>query len=136
MRLTVRRISACPVLPRVVLPRPLLWKPKSVDGRNAVAKPLRDPCNIRARCSPAINFVLQIFNLCVGSPALEYTVQIVIRAVVVNGICAQIAVLIHIPLCPICIRVQAVTDIAGVDHLISLHPAIPSANVANDKDRL
>ena len=136
MRLTVRRISAYPVLPCVVLPCPLLWNPKPIDGCNAVAKPLCDPCNVRARCSPAINFVLQIFNLRIGNSALEYTVQIVIRAVVVNGICAQIAVLIHIPLCPISIRVQAVTDIAGVDHLISLHPAIPSANVANDKDRL
>ena len=34
---------------------------------------------------------MQILNLRIGNSALEHTVQIVIRAVVVNGICPQVA---------------------------------------------
>ena len=123
-------------LPRAVLPCPLLWNPKSIDGCNAVAKPLRDPRNIRACCPPAIELFFQILYLRFGNAAPEHTVQIVVRAVVMDRICAQITVFIHIPLCHIRIGIQAVADIAGVDHLISLHPAIPPAKVANDEDRL
>ena len=42
MRLTVRRISACSVLPCVVLPCPLFWNLKPIDGCNTVTEPLRD----------------------------------------------------------------------------------------------
>lgn len=136
MRLTVRRISACPVLPCVVLPCPLLWNPKPIDGCNAVAKPLCDPCNICACRSPAIDLVLQILNLRIGNSALEHTIQIVICAVVVNGICPQVAVFIHIPFRHICVRIQAITDVPGFNHLISLRPTIPEPKITNNKDRL
>lgn len=82
------------------------------------------------------DFRAQIVHLRLGNAIFEHAVQIVIRAVVVNGICPQVAVFIHISFRHICVRIQAITDVPGFNHLISLRPTIPEPKITNNKDRL
>ena len=51
-------------------------------------------------------------------------------------ICPQVAVFIHIPFRHICVRIQAITDVPGFNHLISLRPTIPEPKITNNKNRL
>ena len=53
-----------------------------------------------------------------------------------NSVGTKIAVLIHIPFSHIRIGIQAVLDVAGINHFIAHHSAVPSADVADNDNRL
>ena len=79
---------------------------------------------------------LQIFNLRIGNTIFEYTVQIMVCTVVMNGIGSKVAVLVHIPFGIIGIGIKAIRYIAGINHFVSRHSAVPSAKVADSDNRL
>ena len=83
-----------------------------------------------------IDFISQVLHLCFGNTVFEHTVEIVICAVVMSSIGTKIAVLIYIPFGIVGIGIQAISDVAGGDVLVAHHSAVPSADVANDNDRL
>ena len=83
-----------------------------------------------------IDFISQVLHLCFGNTVFEHTVEIVICAVVMSSIGTKIAVLIYIPFGIVGIGIQAISDVAGGDVLVSHHSAVPSADVANDNDWL
>ena len=53
-----------------------------------------------------------------------------------NSVGTKVAVPIYIPLGHIRIRIKAIFNIAGINHLVSHHSAVPSADVADDNNRL
>ena len=56
--------------------------------------------------------------------------------VVMNGVGSKISVLIHIPFGVIGIGIKAILDVAGINHLVARHSAVPSAEVADNDNRL
>ena len=83
-----------------------------------------------------IDFISQVLHLRFGNAFLKHTVEIVICAVVMNSIGTKVAVLIYIPFGIVGVGIQAISDVAGGDILVAHHSAVPSADVANDNDRL
>lgn len=57
-------------------------------------------------------------------------------AVVMNGVGSKVAVLVHIPFGVIGIGIKAVLNVAGINHLVSRHSAVPSAEVADNDNWL
>ena len=107
------------MLPRSFYIFLLFWNIESIYGGYLITEP---PCHSRyiGSCSRAvIYFIFPILNLTFCGGAFEYTVEVVISTVVMNGIGAEISVLIHIPFGIIGFGVKAILDVAGFYNLVS-----------------
>lgn len=62
-----------------------------------VAEPTGDPCNIRTGGGATVELFFQIVDLRVAYAVLIGAVELIVHAVMVDGIAAEIAVFIHIP---------------------------------------
>ena len=98
---------------------------KAIDFGNIIAEPYGYSRNISSCGFAGVDFILQVFNLFRRCVVLECTVQIMIGSVVMNGVCTEISQLIHIPFGIVGIGIQAVPDIAGLDHFVSLKASVP-----------
>ena len=86
---------------------------KAVNGGDLIPKSPGQPGNIGSCGFAVIDFISQVFHLCLGNAFLKHSVEIVICAVVVGGIGTKIAVLIYIPFGIVGIGIQAIPDVAG-----------------------
>lgn len=62
-----------------------------------VAQPAGHSGNVRTGGNAPVEFFFQALDLCVAHAVLIGTVEIMVRAVVMDGIAAEVAVFIHIP---------------------------------------
>lgn len=86
---------------------------KAVHSGDFIAQP---PCQTGdiGSCGSAVReFGFEVIHLCFGYAVLEYTIEIVVRAVVVGGVGTKVAVSVYIPLGGVRVSVKAIPDVAG-----------------------
>ena len=101
-----------------------------------VAQPAGHSCNVRTGGNAPVEFFFQILNLRVAHAVLVGTVEIMVRAIVMDGIAAEVTVFIHIPSAVINIpfAVKAVPDITARNILISHAAAVPKPQLTDNEN--
>ena len=101
-----------------------------------VAQPAGHSCNVRTGGNAPVDFFFQILDLRVAHAVLIGTVEVMVRAVVMDSVAAEVTVFIHIPSAVIHVSfaVKAVPDIAARNLLISHAAAVPKPQIADNKN--
>ena len=108
----------------------------AVDLSNLVSQAHGKPGDITSRGSSVVDLVFQSVHLRFCHTGFEYTVEVVIRSVVMNRITAKISQLVHIPGGIVRVGEETVPDISGGNLFVSAAPAKPQAQIADDQNRL
>ena len=101
-----------------------------------VAQSAGHSCNVRTGGNAPVEFFFQVLDLRVAHAVLVGAVEVMICAVVMDGIAAEVAVFIYIPCAVINVpfAVKAVPDVAARNLLISHAAAVPKPQIADNKN--
>ncbi len=102
-----------------------------------VSQPAGHSGNVRTGSNTSVDFFFQIVDLRVAHAVLVGAVEVMVRAVVMDGIAAQIAVFIHIPSAVIHVpfSVKAVPDVDARNFLITHAAAVPKPQITDNENR-
>ena len=75
----------------------LLGKLPPINFPYFIPQALRDPSDIRTSCNSVVDFLLQAFNLRFRGTGLIGTVEVMISAVMMDGVTPQVSIAVNKP---------------------------------------